>query len=55
VKRATKMWPGMALAAGDDTPARPSGKRITLSVKAETFRRATGRTTGTVTAATPSR
>ncbi len=41
------MCPGSALAAGDDTPARPSGKRTTLSTNAEGLERATGRTTGT--------
>ncbi len=46
------MWPGSALAAGEATPARPSGNRITLSTKADGLWRATGTTTGTTSTAT---
>ena len=50
----TRMCPGSALAAGDDTPANPSGKRMTLSTKADGLLAAKGVMTGTMTAATPS-
>ena len=50
----TRMWPGRALAAGDETPAKPSGNRMTLSTNADRLESATGSTTGTTTATTPS-
>ncbi len=46
------MCPGSALAAGDATPASPSGNRTTLSMKADGLWSATGTTTGTTRAST---
>ncbi len=54
-KVATRMWPGSALAAGEATPARPSGNRTTLSTNADGLCSATGSTTGTTSASTATR